>query len=198
MEPISAWHFYPAAEDSASPARKANGRGQCCGAHRPARGHLWAHLKSNTWAPRPDAIDFLSATEIFSLCWGPRVGKGDGENSRRRKKRKLEGVREILIRRGGREGWLGIRSMKWRNVEGERDDGAGEQERLDSDRTRWLIERCRELRVFPCFGAGVWAGGMCSPRICTVELITKHYPLRKHSAVLIAQFKTAGGRTGFS
>lgn len=31
---------------------------------------------------------------------------------------------------------LGIRSMKYRNVEGERDDGAGEQERLDSDRTK--------------------------------------------------------------
>lgn len=52
-------------------------------------------------------------------------------------------VREILIRRGGGRGdlpnllsALGIRSMKRRNVEGERDDGAGEKERLDSDRTR--------------------------------------------------------------
>lgn len=60
------------------------------------------------------------------------------------------------------------------------------------------MESCRELCDFSCFGVGESAGGVGSPQICTVELITKHYPLRKQSAVLIAQFRTAGGRTGFS
>lgn len=56
-----------------------------------------------------------------------------------------------------------------------------------SDRPNTLS--CRAFSLPSLRGVKVGPG-----HVCTVELITQYYPLRKHLAALIAQFRPAGGR----
>ncbi len=148
MEPISVWHFYPAAKDSASLARKANGRGQCGGA----------------WAPLgPPEIRYLSPyaqtpliscqPQKFSACV---EGLGLVREMGRKTEEKIHvrGVREILIRRGGGRGGFTEPTFSFRDPVNETKEcrrragwwsrGAGEIRQIVTGRGDWwrVVESC--------------------------------------------------------
>lgn len=170
MEPISAWHFYPAAKDFTSRLRQ---------------GLTVAHSSVRQLLLGPPAIRYLypgaqepsisCQAEVFRPGWGDRGG-----------------VREILIKTGGfthpAAASLGICSMN--HMEEEEEEKEEEEECFlpkleirESDRPNTLPR----LRLYEGWRWGLW-------HIHTLELVTQNYQLRKHFAALIAQFRSAGGR----
>ena len=97
MEPISAWHFYPAAKDFTSRLRRgltvADSSARQPGGRGPAGAPPGSTCNPIPEPQRPGRIDFLSDAEVFSP--GKDEGGGGGEAALG------WGVREILIKKGG-------------------------------------------------------------------------------------------------
>lgn len=193
MEPISAWHFYPAKDFTSRLRRGLTVADSSAQQPRAGWRFSWAHLQSNTWAPAPWTHWFLVSHRSFQPGLRARV------RGRWRREGVLGwGVREILIKRRGftRPGCSFFGDPVNESYEGGRRRRAEcfllkpEIRKSDRPNTLW----CRVfslLSISLCLYEG-WRWGL--GQVCTVELITQYYPLRKHFAALIAQFRTAGGR----